>query len=97
MEVKKQVEVSGYIHVFYSRASKLFYHVTRDGKAYTRESEVADISSIDFSVSMIVPEEYFLLRIENKHLLGIPFDNGTMLWRPISKKELKMIEKRPGA
>jgi hypothetical protein len=93
MEEKKVTMVSGRQFLFYLKDKKMFYKFTDDfGKTYSQEYEVQSCS-IDHSISTIVPEGYILLRIKNKHRLGIPFHDGTILWHTLSEEERNILMK----
>lgn len=87
------INIDGRQFLFYARDFKVFYKFTDDfGKTYSAEHEVQQCS-VDYSVSMIEPEGYVLIRIKKQRRLGIPFHDGTILWHSLSKQELKLLEK----
>jgi len=96
-EEGKKINVAGKQFLFFLKDEKLFYKFTEDfGKTYSQEHEV-QVCSINYSVSTIVPEGYFLLRMRTKYRLGIPFHDGTIFWHTLSKEELKILERLLGS
>jgi len=94
---EKKLNVAGKQFLFFVKDGRLLYKFTEDfGKTYSQECEV-QTSSVNYSVSTIVPEGYILLRIRKKHRLGIPFHDGTIFWHTLSKEELTILERLLGS
>jgi len=90
---EKKINVGGRQFLFYVKDGKMFYKFTDDfGKTHSAEHEVQQCS-IDYSISMIEPEGYVLMRTKKQRRLGIPFHDGSILWHTLSKQELKFLER----